>query len=325
MAGSAFNNTVLGAGKTNRRKATEKEQRKGWHMKEVILKTDLKSLRLFKKGKVRDIYDLEDRLLIIATDRISAFDAVLPNGIPQKGKILTALSFFWFGSTQDVIANHVLSGQIPHPLGEERELVEGRAMVVKKAKPIPVECIVRGYLSGSAWKEYQSEGSVSGIRLPPRLPESQKLEEPIFTPSTKAETGHDVNITFAELQNRVGVELASKLRDVSLNIYLKASEYAEERGIIIADTKYEFGFHEGEVILIDELLTPDSSRFWSKEEYEPGKPQPSFDKQFVRDYLEGIKWDKNPPAPELPPEVIEETSKKYLEAYRKLLGANSSP
>ena len=274
---------------------------------------------------MRDIYDLEDRLLIVATDRISAFDVVLPIGIPEKGKILTTLSLFWFGFSRDIIANHAVLGGIPSLSEEEEELLEGRTMLVKKANPVPVECIVRGYLSGSAWKEYQSEGLVSRIKLPPGLRESAKLEEPIFTPSTKAETGHDVNITFAELQNLVGTELASKLREVSLNIYLKASEYAEERGIIIADTKFEFGIYEEEVILIDELLTPDSSRFWSKEEYEPGKPQPSFDKQFVRDYLEGIKWDKNPPAPELPPEVIKETSQKYLEAYKRLLGANSSP
>ena len=274
---------------------------------------------------MRDIYDLEDRLLIVATDRISAFDVVLPIGIPEKGKILTILSLFWFGFSRDIIANHAVLGGIPSLSEEEEELLEGRTMLVKKAKPIPVECIVRGYLSGSAWKEYQSEGLVSRIKLRPGLRESAKLEEPIFTPSTKAETGHDVNITFAELQNLVGAELASKLREVSLNIYLKASEYAEERGIIIADTKFEFGIYEEEVILIDELLTPDSSRFWSKEEYESGKPQPSFDKQFARDYLEGIKWDKNPPAPELPPEVIKETSQKYLEAYKRLLGANSSP
>jgi len=292
-------------------------------MNEVILDTDLKNLKLFKRGKVRDIYDLEDRLLIIATDRISAFDVVLPNGIPQKGNILTVLSLFWFGFTQNIIPNHIIHGEEPSFLSkEERQLLEGRAMMVKKAYPVPAECIVRGYLSGSAWKEYQSSGAVSGIKLGEGLLESQKLEEPSFTPSTKAETGHDVNITFAEFENLVGVEVASKLREVSLNIYLKASEYAEDRGIIIADTKFEFGILEGEVILIDELLTPDSSRFWSKEKYEPGKPQASYDKQFVRDYLEGIKWDKNPPAPELPPEVVEETSKKYLEARQRLLGAS---
>lgn len=293
-------------------------------MNEVILDTNIKSLKPFKRGKVRDIYDLEDRLLIVATDRISAFDVVLPNGIPQKGRILTALSLFWFGFTQDIVPNHLIRGEeLCSSLSkEERQLLEGRAMIVKKAHPVPVECIVRGYLSGSAWKEYQDSGAVSGVKLGEGLLESQKLGEPTFTPSTKAETGHDVNITFAELENQEGVEIASKLREISLNIYLKASEYAEDRGIIIADTKFEFGIREGELILIDELLTPDSSRFWSKEEYEPGKPQPSYDKQFVRDYLEGIKWDKNPPAPELPPEVVEETSKKYLEARERLLDAH---
>jgi phosphoribosylaminoimidazole-succinocarboxamide synthase len=303
------------------------QKTKGGTMKEVILDTNFKSLKLFKKGKVRDIYELDNMLLIVATDRISAFDVVLPNGIPQKGEILTALSIFWFGFTRDVIANHVIPvvpRGIPHLSEKERKLLEGRAMLAKKAKPLPVECIVRGYLSGSAWKEYQSHGTVAGMKLPAGLQESAKLEEPIFTPSTKAETGHDVNITFKELQNLVEAEIAARLREVSISIYLKASEYAEDRGIIIADTKFEFGLYNGEVILIDELLTPDSSRFWSKEEYKQGKPQPSFDKQFVRDYLEAIKWDKNPPAPELPPEVIEETSKKYLEAYRRLLGANSS-
>jgi len=296
-------------------------------MKEVILDTDFKSLKLFKRGKVRDIYELDNMLLIVATDRISAFDVVLPNGIPQKGEILTALSIFWFGFSRDIIANHlipVVPRGIPHLSEKERKLLEGRAMLVKKSKPLPVECIVRGYLSGSAWKEYQNHGAVAGMKIRAGLQESAKLEEPIFTPSTKAETGHDVNITFKEFQNLVGSEIAARLRGVSISIYLKASDYAEEKGIIIADTKFEFGFYKGEVILIDELLTPDSSRFWSKEEYEPGKPQPSFDKQFVRDYLESIKWDKNPPAPELPPEVIEKTSKKYLEAYKRLLGVSSS-
>jgi len=294
-------------------------------MKGIVLDTDLKSLKLFKKGKVRDIYELEDRLLIVATDRISAFDVVLPSGIPQKGKVLTALSLLWFGLTRDIIPNHLMMGELSFLLEEERKLLDGRAMMVKKANPVPVECIVRGYLSGSAWKEYQSEGLVSRIKLSPGLQESAKLEEPIFTPSTKAETGHDVNITFEELKNLVGVELAAKLREVSLKIYLKASEYAEESGIIIADTKFEFGFCRGEVILIDELLTPDSSRFWSKKEHEPGKPQASFDKQLVRDYLERINWDKNYPAPKLPPEVIRETSRRYLEAHGRLLGGNLDP
>lgn len=297
-------------------------------MKEVILSTNLKGLKLFKRGKVRDIYELGNMLLIVATDRISAFDVVLPDGIPQKGGVLTALSLFWFNFTKDIVANHVLPVrlvEIPHLPKKERDILAGRTMLVKKTRALPAECIVRGYLSGSAWKEYQMDGAVSGIKLPPGLRESVKLVEPIFTPSTKAESGHDVNITFKQLQNLVGAETAAKLKGISIGIYLKASKHTEERGIIIADTKFEFGLYKGEVILIDELITPDSSRFWSKEGYEPGKPQPSFDKQYVRDYLESIKWDKNPPGPELPTEVIEETSKKYLEAYKRLLNANSNP
>ena len=297
-------------------------------MKEVVLNTNLKGLKLFKKGKVRDIYELENMLLIVATDRISAFDVILPNGIPGKGEVLTALSLFWFSFTKDIIANHVLPirlFELPHLSKKEKDSLAGRTMVVKKASTLPAECIVRGYLSGSAWKEYRVKGSVSGIKLPQGLQESAKLEEPIFTPSTKAESGHDVNITFKELQNLVGTEIAAKLKEVSIDIYLKASSHTEERGIIIADTKFEFGLYKEKMILIDEILTPDSSRFWLKEEYEPGKPQPSFDKQYVRDYLESVSWDKNPPGPELPTEVIEETSKKYLEAYKRLLNANSNP
>jgi len=297
-------------------------------MKEVILSTNLKGLKLFKKGKVRDIYELENMLLIVATDRISAFDVILPNGIPGKGEVLTALSLFWFSFTEDIIANHVLPirlFELPHLSKKERDSLAGRTMVVKKTSTLPAECIVRGYLSGSAWKEYRVKGSASGIKLSPGLEESAKLEEPIFTPSTKAESGHDINITFKELQNLVGAETAVKLKEVSIDIYLKASRYTEERGIIIADTKFEFGLYKEKMILIDEVLTPDSSRFWLKEAYEPGKPQPSFDKQYVRDYLESVNWDKNPPGPELPTEVIEETSKKYLEAYNRLLNANSNP
>lgn len=297
-------------------------------MKEVITTTNLKGLKLFKKGKVRDIYEVDDMLLIVATDRISAFDVILPSGIPNKGEVLTALSLFWFNFTNDIIANHVLPVRlvgIPHLSKADRDNLAGRTMLVKKTCPFPAECIVREYLSGSAWKEYQVKGSVSGIKLPTGLQESAKLDEPIFTPSTKAESGHDVNITFKELQNLVGTETAAKLKEVSIAIYLKASRYTEERGIIIADTKFEFGLYKEKLILIDEILTPDSSRFWLKEEYEPGKPQPSFDKQYVRDYLESVKWDKNPPGPELPTEVIEETSKKYFKAYKRLLNANSNP
>jgi phosphoribosylaminoimidazole-succinocarboxamide synthase len=291
-------------------------------MKQVLLYTNLKSLPLYKRGKVRDIYDFGDQLVVIATDRISAFDVILPDGTPQKGKVLNAVSLFWFGLTRDIIGNHVSGGEMPPLSEEERELTKGRSMLVKKAKPLPVECIVRGYLSGSAWKEYHRQGIVGGIKFTPGFQESEKLPEPVFTPSTKAEIGHDANITFKELRNMVGAEMAAKLRKISFSLYSKASEYAEEKGIIIADTKFEFGLYNDEVILIDEVLTPDSSRFWAKEKYEPGKPQPSFDKQFVRDYLEGIGWDKNPPAPKLPCEVIEGTRQKYLEAYRRLLGAS---
>ena len=294
-------------------------------MKETILNTNLTSLKLFKKGKVRDIYKLEDMLLIIATDRISAFDLVLLNGIPHKGEILTTLSLFWFDFTRDIIANHILPvGLMEHYRlsQEEMNVLTGRTMLVKKAKPLPAECIVRGYLSGSAWKEYQSKGEISGIKLKPGLLESAKLEMPIFTPSTKAENGHDENIDFKQLQNLVGVENAARLRDISINIYLKASEHAEDKGLIIADTKFEFGLYNDEVILIDEILTPDSSRFWPREGYKPGKPQPSFDKQYVRDYLEWINWDKKPPVPELPSEVVEKTQNKYQEALKRLLGEN---
>ncbi len=290
----------------------------------VVTSTELKQLKLLKRGKVRDIYEHKDRLVIVATDRISAFDVVLPTGIPQKGKVLTALSVFWFKFTQGIIPNHFVTEDVPSITGGEKNILEGRSMLVERAEPIKAECIVRGYLSGSAWKEYQKDSTVCGIKLPAGLKESDKLPQPVFTPSTKAETGHDVNITFSELEKLVGAKLATKLKEVSLEVYSKSTEYAEARGIIIADTKFEFGVYQGEVILIDELLTPDSSRFWSREEYAPGKSQPSFDKQYVRDYLESINWDKNPPAPELPPEVIAETSKKYLESYRKLLGADLS-
>lgn len=291
-------------------------------MDEALLKTDLKGVKLFKRGKVRDLYDLDDKLLIVATDRISAFDIVLPTGIPLKGKVLTKLSEFWFRFTSHIIDNHLITTEVWNlmQLREHREILEGRAMLVKKTAPVPVECVVRGYLSGSGWREYRSSGQVCGIRLPEGLKESQKLETPIFTPSTKATSGHDVNLTFEELQSMVGPSSASKLREVSLQLYAEASQYAEGKGIIIADTKFEFGIVEEKLLLIDELLTPDSSRFWPKSEYEPGKPQPSFDKQFVRDYLESTGWDKTPPAPELPHEVVRKTTEKYLEAYRRLVG-----
>lgn len=253
---------------------------------EVLRETNLHSVRLLRRGKVRDIYDLGDRLLLVTTDRLSAFDVVLPSGLPGKGKILTALSVFWFGFTRDIVGNHLLPEDLSFLSAEEREQVKGRAMLVKKAEPVPVECVVRGYLSGSAWREYQANGQVCGIRLPQGLRESEKLPEPIFTPTTKAQAGHDQPLTFEELQSLVGSELASRLRELSLRIYEKASLYAGERGIIIADTKFEFGFHGGELMLIDELLTPDSSRFWLRETYRPGRSQPSLDKQPVRDWLE---------------------------------------
>ncbi len=288
-------------------------------MTNVVVDTDLKGLKLFKRGKVRDVYTYEDKLLIISTDRISAFDVVLPNGIPQKGEVLTALSIFWFNFCQDIISNHLVKGEIPFLNEADKKTIEGRSMLVKKTEPIKAECIVRGYLSGSAWKEYQSTGKVTGITLPPGLKESQKLDKPIFTPSTKAETGHDVNISFPELVKLVGNDIAHKIQEVSLKIYVKAADYAERKGIIIADTKFEFGLYKGQLLLIDEALTPDSSRFWSKAEYAVGTNPPSFDKQYVRDYLESIKWDKNPPAPQLPPAIIAETSKKYLEAKKRLI------
>jgi phosphoribosylaminoimidazole-succinocarboxamide synthase len=288
-------------------------------MEKAIFSVEL-PLPLFKRGKVRDIYELDGHLLFIATDRISAFDVVLPTPIPFKGKVLTALSLFWFEFLKDIIPNHTRSIPLPPQLDPYKSILEGRYMVGIKTKPIPIECVVRGYLFGSAWKEYQEKGEVCGIKLPPNLKLAEKLPSPIFTPSTKAETGHDINITIEEMEKMVGKETAEFLISKSLAIYEKASAYAEERGIIIADTKFEFGLHDGEIILIDEVLTPDSSRFWDAELYEPGKNQPSFDKQFVRDYLESINWDKTPPAPPLPPEVVEGTSQRYLTAYRRLTG-----
>ncbi len=280
-------------------------------------------LKLRTRGKVRDIYELdEDKLLIIATDRISAFDVVLPCLIPHKGEILTQLSVFWFKKTKKIIDNHLITadfGKFPEELKEHPEL-KGRTMLVKKTKPLPVEWVVRGYLSGSAFSAYQAGKSISGVDLAPGLKESEKLSSPIFTPTTKAITGHDQEITELDLFNLVGRSVAQKLKKISLKLYQYASKLAEKRGIIIADTKFEFGLLDKKLILIDELLTPDSSRFWPKNEYVLGKPQKSFDKQFVRDYLMEIKWDKNPPAPELPPKIIEATSQKYIEAYQKLTG-----
>jgi phosphoribosylaminoimidazole-succinocarboxamide synthase len=290
----------------------------------VISTTELKSLKLKGRGKVRDIYDLEDRLLIVATDRISAFDVVMPNPIPDKGRVLTQLSKFWFNLTQEIVPNHIISTEVddfPKECQSYQGILRGRSMLVTKTDPLPVECVVRGYLSGSGWEEYKKTGEVCGISLPRGLLESAKLEEPIFTPATKAEMGlHDENITFEKMEKIVGRERAKRLKSFSLTIYKKARDFAEQRGILIADTKMEFGIKDGKLLLIDELLTPDSSRFWPKDDYRPGGSQKSFDKQFLRDYLLSLKWDKSPPAPELPKEIIQKTREKYLEAYQRIVG-----
>ncbi|HHT9128331.1 MAG TPA: phosphoribosylaminoimidazolesuccinocarboxamide synthase [Candidatus Wujingus californicus] len=290
-----------------------------------LLNTNIPQLKLRNRGKVRDIYEINDLLLIIATDRISAFDVVLPNGIPYKGKVLTGLSEFWFKYTSDIIENHLITTQIEQMnnkiIAQHKEILQGRSMLVKKVDVIPVECVVRGYLAGSGWKEYQSAQSICGIKLPQGLIESEKLPEPIFAPSTKATTGHDENISFTKVVNMIGKILAEELKEKSMKVYLKASEYARSRGIIICDTKFEWGItKENKTILIDEALTPDSSRFWLLEGYKPGMSQPSYDKQFIRDYLESIHWDKKPPAPQLPPDIIQKTSEKYLNAYKALTG-----
>ena len=289
----------------------------------IVLKTDLPGVKLFSRGKVRDLYELNNELVIVTTDRISAFDCVLSSGIPHKGEVLTALSEHWFNLTSDIVSNHLVTTSInlfPEILRKHEEELKGRSMLVRKAEKIAVECVVRGYLAGSAWKEYMEKGSISGIKLPRGLREAEKLSEPIFTPATKATSGHDMNITEEEVERMVGKKTCEMLKEKSLEIYSYACQYVEERGIIISDTKMEFGFLDGELILIDELLTPDSSRFWPLEDYEPGRPQKSFDKQYVRDYLEEIGWEKKPPAPALPSEVIRKTSEKYLEAYRRIVG-----
>ena len=291
--------------------------------KEVLLTTNFKDLKLFKRGKVRDIYDLGDMLLVVSTDRISCFDVILPCGIPYKGEVLTALSEFWFDFTKGVIPNHLVSCRIeeyPAHLQKYKKELSGRSMLVKKTKPLAVECVVRGYLSGSGWKEYQESQSICGIKLPHGLKESDKLPEALFTPSTKADAGHDKNVQESFVEALVGGNLTLDLKNTSIALYKKAAEYALAKGIIIADTKFEFGLYQDKMILIDEALTPDSSRFWPKDRYKPGSPQSSFDKQFVRDYLEGLDWDKNPPAPILPEDIIEKTSLKYLEAYKRLTG-----
>jgi phosphoribosylaminoimidazole-succinocarboxamide synthase len=290
----------------------------------VLLQTDFPQLELYASGKVRDVYRLDnDRLLFVATDRISAFDYVLATGIPLKGKVLTQISLFWFDFLCDVVPNHLITADVeryPASLLEHADLVRGRSMLVTRADMVPVECVVRGYISGSAWKEYNATGAVCGIRLPAGLKESDRLPEPIFTPATKATSGHDENIQFAEMTRIVGPELSNQLRDISLTIYTKAAEYARQKGIIIADTKFEFGRTAKGLTLAAEVLTPDSSRFWPADKYQSGRAQSSFDKQYVRDYLEEIRWNKQPPAPSLPAEVARRTSEKYLEAYRQLTG-----
>ena len=290
---------------------------------EPILNLELPGIKKLRSGKVRDIFDLGDALLLVASDRISAFDVIMPNGIPRKGEVLTQISHFWFEKFVSLVPNHLLAGAndpLPKNLQPFVDKLARRSMIVKKAKPLAIECIVRGYLSGSGWKEYKKSQTVCGIKLPAGLTESAELPEPIFTPSTKAEAGHDENISFEEACKIVGTELATQARDLSLKIYAAAADYALQRGIIIADTKFEFGLAGGKLILIDEVLTPDSSRFWPADTYEPGRAQPSFDKQFVRDYLERPSWNKQPPAPALPPEVIAQTTAKYLEAYQRLTG-----
>jgi phosphoribosylaminoimidazole-succinocarboxamide synthase len=288
-----------------------------------LLQIDLPGIPKLKSGKVREVFDLGDAYLLVATDRISAFDCVMPNGIPRKGEVLTQISHFWFDQTADLVPNHRLAGTLdplPPALTPHAAQLAGRSMLVKKAQPLPIECVVRGYLAGSGWKEYQANRTVCGIPLPEGLLESSELPEPIFTPATKAETGHDENIPFEEASRLVGQETAQRVRELSLAIYSQARRYAAERGIIIADTKFEFGHVDGNLILIDEALTPDSSRFWPADAYQPGRGQPSFDKQFVRDYLETLDWDKRPPAPALPPEIVAKTQAKYLDAYERLTG-----
>ncbi len=290
----------------------------------IVTETNLTNVALANRGKVRDLYDLGEQLLIISTDRISAFDVVLPNGIPYKGQILTGLSEFWFDYTKSIVDNHIIStdvAQYPDVLQADADVLKGRSMLVRKANRIDIECVVRGYIAGSAWAEYQADGTVCGEKLPPGLTESERLPELIFTPSTKAEQGeHDENISIAEMEAEIGKELSERIIQTSFALFEAASEHAEKSGIILCDTKFEFGQIDGQLILIDEVFTPDSSRFWPKDEYKPGSSPPSFDKQYVRDYLSDVGWNKEPPAPELPAEVINQTSEKYLEAYRLIVG-----
>jgi phosphoribosylaminoimidazole-succinocarboxamide synthase len=287
----------------------------------VVSQTDFRDLKLRARGKVRDIYELGDRLLIVATDRLSAFDVVLPTPIPDKGRVLTQLSLFWFDQLRGVVRNHVISGDnFTGELAPHAEALQGRAMVVRRTDPVPIECVVRGYISGSGWKDYRKTGAICGIPLPGGLRESDKLPEPIFTPSTKATSGHDENIPFEETARRIGQPLAEKLRELSITLYRRAAEHAAACGIIIADTKFEFGLAGDELVWIDEAITPDSSRFWPANQYAPGQAQPSFDKQYVRDYLEQIGWNKQPPGPSLPATVVAATRDKYREAYQRITG-----
>ena len=295
-------------------------------MTQAVFETDFPDLRLARRGKVRDMYDLGDALLMVATDRISAFDVIMQDPVPDKGKILTRISRFWFSVMEPLVPNHILATDVreyPAACRPYQDILEGRSMLVKKASPLPVECVVRGYISGSGWQSYLASGKVCGVTLPKDLRESEKLPEPIFTPSTKEDAGHDINIDFAEMRNRIGFKLSEKVKALSIAIYQKGAELADQKGIIIADTKFEFGLLNDEVILIDEVLTPDSSRFWPKASYQPGRGQESFDKQYLRDYLDSIRWDKNPPAPALPPEVINNTRVKYLEALKRLTGIHN--
>jgi len=288
---------------------------------QALLNTDLPSLQLLARGKVRDIYDLGDELLIVATDRISAFDSILANGIPDKGKVLTALSKFWFDFTSGIARNHMITtdlAQMGHGLKQYADQLDGRSMLVRKAKVMPVECVVRGYLAGSGWKDYVADGTVSGVKLPSGLRQADKLPEPIFTPSSKAESGHDEPITQEQVEKTIGKEAGDYIRDKSIEIYVKAADYALERGIIIADTKFEWGIDDDGYLIVDEILTPDSSRFWDVGGYKPGTSPLSFDKQFVRDYLEASGWDKEPPAPGLPAEIVEKTRAKYVEALNRI-------
>jgi phosphoribosylaminoimidazole-succinocarboxamide synthase len=289
----------------------------------IIVTSELPGIQRHAQGKVRDVYRVDGRLLIVATDRLSAFDYILPTGIPDKGRVLTQLSIFWFDFLRDLTPTHFITADVneyPWPLPEFREQLEGRSMLVKRARMVEIECVARGYLAGSGWTEYRANRTVCGIRLPDGLRESDRLPEPIFTPATKAQSGHDENISFDHMCSLVGAELAAQLRNLTLGIYSRAAAYAETRGILIADTKFEFGFVDDELVLGDEVLTPDSSRFWPAESYRPGGPQNSYDKQYVRDYLESIHWNKQPPAPPLPPEVAHKTSEKYRQAYQALTG-----